>query len=67
MQEARTERFQLMIEPSLLQRIDDWRFFNRAPSRAHAMRQLMLEALDRSEKNGATEAATSSRHVTSTP
>lgn len=67
MKEGLTAKFQLMIEPSLLERIDDWRFNNRVSSRAHAMRQLMMSALDNNEENGPAEAATSPSHVTSNP
>ena len=34
----RTEKLQLMLDPEELQAIDDWRFENRLPSRAAAIR-----------------------------
>lgn len=48
--EARTERFQLMMEPSLVKRVDDWRYANRVTSRALAIRRLLDAGLDGTEK-----------------
>ena len=45
MREAKTEKVQIMAEPSLVRRIDDWRFANRLGSRALAMRRLIDLAL----------------------
>lgn len=44
-EELKTERLLLMIEPSLIERIDDYRYANRIPSRAAAVRELMLKTL----------------------
>ena len=41
----RTERLQLMLDPLELQAIDDWRFENRLPSRAAAIRELIRRGL----------------------
>lgn len=43
--EQASQKFQLMIEPSLIARIDTWRFANRVPSRASAFRTLLNDAL----------------------
>ena len=48
--ELKTERLLLMIEPSLAVRIDDYRYENRIPSRAAAVRELMLKSLPGNEK-----------------
>lgn len=39
--EPNSERIITPISPSLLQAIDDYRFANRSPSRAHAIRRLI--------------------------
>lgn len=41
----RTERLQVMLDPEELQLIDDWRFDNRMPSRASAIRELLRRGL----------------------
>ncbi len=41
----RTEKLQLMLGPDELQAIDDWRFENRLPSRAAAIRELIRRGL----------------------
>lgn len=41
----RTEKLQLMLDPGELQAIDDWRFENRLPSRAAAIRELLRRGL----------------------
>ena len=45
-EKARTVRVQLLLTPAEAQRIDDWRFKNRAPSRNDAIRQLVSRSLD---------------------
>lgn len=50
MKEGLTEKVQIMVPPSLIQQIDDWRFANRVASRSRAMRSLMEIAL--SEERG---------------
>lgn len=42
---AKTERFQLMLSPQEIARIDDWRFANRVRSRAEALRRLVDKGL----------------------
>lgn len=49
--EALTDKVQIMIEPSLIRRIDDWRFENRVSSRSSAMRKLLEAALDQLSRN----------------
>ncbi|MCL5776839.1 hypothetical protein M1105_07550 [Limibaculum sp. FT325] len=41
----RTEKLQLMLSRDELQAIDDWRFGNRLPSRAAAIRELLRRGL----------------------
>ncbi len=41
MSELKSERVPVMFEPSLLRRVDDYRFDNRMGSRAKALRQLV--------------------------
>lgn len=42
----RTEKLQLMLDRDELQAIDDWRFENRLPSRAAAIRELLRRGLN---------------------
>jgi len=41
----RTEKLQLMLNDEELRAIDDWRFANRIPSRAAALRELVRRGL----------------------
>ncbi|WP_420349111.1 hypothetical protein [Pelagibius sp.] len=41
----RTEKLQLMLDDQELKTIDDWRFENRLPSRAAAIRELIRRGL----------------------
>jgi hypothetical protein len=41
----RTERLQVMLEPEELEALDDWRFENRLPTRAAAVRELLRRGL----------------------
>jgi len=41
----RTEKIQVMLDDSELTAIDDWRFENRVPSRAAAIRELIRRGL----------------------
>ena len=41
----RTEKLQLMLNDEELKAIDDWRFANRLPSRAAAIRELLRRGL----------------------
>ncbi len=41
----RSERLQLMLDDAELKAIDDWRFENRMPSRAAAIRELLRRGL----------------------
>ncbi|MDF1793506.1 MAG: hypothetical protein P1U88_16440 [Thalassobaculaceae bacterium] len=41
----RTERLQLMLDDEELTRIDDWRFDNRIPTRAAAIRELIRRGM----------------------
>lgn len=67
MSEGRTTRCQMLIEPSLVARIDDWRFSRRIASRAHAMRELMVAGLEAVHEKGSAEAATSPSQINSNP
>jgi hypothetical protein len=44
--EYKTERLQLMMSPSELAAIDDWRYSHHIPSRAEAVRLLIQRSLD---------------------
>lgn len=46
--ELKTERVPVMLEPSILRKIDDLRFANRIGSRSEAMRQLIHKGLNAS-------------------
>jgi hypothetical protein len=59
-----TAKVQLMVEPSLIQQIDDWRYANRVTSRSKAMRRLIALSLETEKAKGPAEAATSPSHVT---
>ena len=41
----RTEKLQLMLDENELKAIDDWRFENRMPTRAAAIRELLRRGL----------------------
>jgi len=45
-EEKKSVPIQVMLTPSQLKVIDDWRFKNRISSRGEAMRQLMAFAVD---------------------
>lgn len=51
-EELKTEKLLLMVEPGLMKRIDDYRYANRIPSRAAAVRELMLASLQSGTKQG---------------
>ena len=40
----------LVLDEDLLERIDDYRYGNRIPSRNEAMRKLIIESLERFER-----------------
>ena len=48
----RTEKIQVMLDDSELAAIDDWRFENRVPSRAAAIRELIRRGLLTSKEFG---------------
>ena len=48
----RTEKIQVMLDDSELAAIDDWRFDNRVPSRAAAIRELIRRGLLTSKEFG---------------
>ncbi len=45
MYRERNERLQIMVSPEELSAIDDWRFSQRMPSRASAIRELLRRGL----------------------
>ena len=47
--QKRTSKLQLMIDDEELKAIDDWRFENRLPSRAAAIRELIRRGLTTQE------------------
>lgn len=67
MKEALSEKVQIMAPPSLLARIDDWRFANRVATRSRAMRDLLAIALREESEKGAASAATDPRHGSTNP
>jgi metal-responsive CopG/Arc/MetJ family transcriptional regulator len=44
----RTEKIQIMLDDDELSTIDDWRFANRVPSRAAAIRELLRRGIAKS-------------------
>ena len=50
--ELKTERLQIVVEPSVLDRIDDFRFGHRIGSRSEATRRLLIKALEAEAKQG---------------
>jgi len=50
--EGRTAKVQIMIEPTLVAKIDDWRFANRVGSRSHAMRRLLNKGIEAEKEKG---------------
>jgi hypothetical protein len=57
---SRPERLQVMLSPEELEALDDWRFRQRMPSRAAAIRELLRLGL-RSEGIGLAEAGSRSQ------
>lgn len=59
-EELKSERLLLMIEPSLIKVVDDYRYDNRIPSRAAAVRELMVKGLnaENEKAEAAVDAAT---------
>lgn len=45
-EELKTERLQIVVEPSILDRIDDFRFSSRIGSRSEATRRLLIKGLE---------------------
>lgn len=45
-EELKSERLQIVVEPSVLDRIDDYRFGSRIGSRSEATRRLLLSGLE---------------------
>lgn len=43
--QAKTVRLPVMMEPSMIEQIDDWSFDNRVRTRAGAVRRLILKGL----------------------
>ncbi|WPE22503.1 hypothetical protein ShzoTeo12_37190 (plasmid) [Shinella zoogloeoides] len=48
--EMKSERIPITMEPSLLERVEDYRFLNRIQSRTAAVRSLIEKGLAESEK-----------------
>ncbi|MEM9356797.1 MAG: hypothetical protein AAGB04_11325 [Pseudomonadota bacterium] len=65
----RTEKIQLMLDDEELTAIDDWRFDNRLPSRAAAIRELIRRGLMTQEEFEAppTDADSKQFRVTDAP
>lgn len=56
----RTEKLQLMLDDLEMEAIDDWRFTNRLPSRAAAIRELIRLGLSTNPKLDGVDADKSS-------
>lgn len=56
--EPKSERFVLMMEPSIIEAIDDWGFSNRVRTRSEAIRRLVRKGME------ATQAETKKADVT---
>lgn len=65
----RTEKIQLMLDDDELSAIDDWRFQNRLPSRAAAIRELIRRGLVKDDDfdNPPSDAASGEFRVTEAP
>ena len=63
----RTEKLQLMLSHEELKAIDDWRFENRLPSRAAAIRELISRGLHTDEFNEPPEGRASGEFAVVTP
>lgn len=50
--ELKTDRLQIVVEPSVLDRIDDFRFSRRIGSRSEATRRLLIKGLEAEAKEG---------------
>lgn len=61
MDAPKTLRFQLMLSPDLMDRIDEFRFENRINGKAETCRLLIERALGTSNSMGAVDVATSPR------
>lgn len=55
----RTEKLQIMLDDEELKAIDDWRFENRLPSRAAAIRELLRRGLKAQQFDDPPEGAAS--------
>lgn len=51
--ELKTERFQLILPPSLREKIREWRFAHRISSESEAIRQLIEAGMEALEKQSA--------------
>lgn len=58
----RTEKLQLMLDDEELRVIDDWRFENRMPSRAAAIRELLRRGLKVDAEMNPPEEVTSTQY-----
>ena len=63
----RTEKLQIMLSDEELKAIDDWRFDNRLPSRAAAIRELISRGLHTEEFNQPPEGKSSGVFAVVTP
>ncbi len=52
---VKERRLVLMVDPELMNRIDDYRYKNRIPSRSEAIRRLCEESLSRAESEQNTQ------------
>ncbi|HUK59593.1 MAG TPA: hypothetical protein VLV50_10225 [Stellaceae bacterium] len=59
---SREERLQIMLSPDELAAIDDWRFAQRMPSRAAAIRELIRLGIDAVAQKPSTQGQKSSNY-----
>ena len=48
---AKDFHLHMMLEPEFVERIDEYRYKNKIPSRSEAIRRLVEESLERAEKD----------------
>ena len=63
----RTEKIQIMLNDDEIKAIDDWRFENRLPSRAAAIRELLSRGLQATEFSEPTSNKSSGQFGVTTP
>ena len=60
--QKRSERLQILLAPEELAAIDDWRYDNRIPTRAAAIRELLRRGLNSNEMDAPADNAETSEY-----